>query len=239
MPPVHEVKAPNRRLDSWKEIAGFFDRDERTVKRWEKERQLPVHRLPGGSRARVFAFTEELERWMHSLELPAADSAAIPENLDDSNRPAHGRQKLSSSTARGGKRRISHRAGARKRRLVSSWLRAAGCARGWIYCAESSASRGSAHARAMRPEARRTHALPPAMPRPQELYLQGRYYWDKRTPEDLNKAVDLLHPGHRSRSQLRQGLCGISRLLSTCCGSLRPCREPRRIRAHWPQPRRP
>ena len=44
------VQSSERRLDSWKEIAAFFDRDERTVKRWEKERGLPVHRTPGGSR---------------------------------------------------------------------------------------------------------------------------------------------------------------------------------------------
>jgi len=73
MTPVQEVKAPNRRLDSWKEIAAFFGRDERTVKRWEKDRALPIHRLPGGSRARVFAFTQELERWMHSVEVQPAD----------------------------------------------------------------------------------------------------------------------------------------------------------------------
>ena len=30
------------RLKSWKEIAGFFDADERTVKRWEVGRGLPV-----------------------------------------------------------------------------------------------------------------------------------------------------------------------------------------------------
>src|ERR1700689_4648578 len=86
MSSVQEVKAPNRRLDSWKEIAAFFDRDERTVKRWEKERLLPVHRLPGGSRARVFAFTGELERWMHSLEsspveLEPSDNLEPPEEL--------------------------------------------------------------------------------------------------------------------------------------------------------------
>lgn len=40
--------AENRRLDSWKEIASFFGRDERTVKRWERSRSLPVHRIPGG-----------------------------------------------------------------------------------------------------------------------------------------------------------------------------------------------
>src|SRR5579871_540661 len=72
---------PNRRLDSWKEIAAFFGRDERTVKRWEKERLLPVHRLPGGSRARVFAIRDELERWMNSpepqpAELAGGDSAS-------------------------------------------------------------------------------------------------------------------------------------------------------------------
>lgn len=35
-------------------------------------------------------------------------------------------------------------------------------------------------------------APPPHIPTPaaEELYLQGRYYWDKRTPDDLNKAVD-------------------------------------------------
>ena len=37
----------NQRLNSWKEIGVFFGRDVRTVKRWEKERAMPVHRLPG------------------------------------------------------------------------------------------------------------------------------------------------------------------------------------------------
>ena len=34
-----------KRLVSWKEIAAFLDRAERTVKRWERERGLPVHRI--------------------------------------------------------------------------------------------------------------------------------------------------------------------------------------------------
>jgi len=41
-----------KRLDSWKEIAAFFGRAERTVKRWEAARGLPVHRLPGNGRRR-------------------------------------------------------------------------------------------------------------------------------------------------------------------------------------------
>ena len=55
---------PERRLDSWKEIAAFFGRDERTVRRWEKESALPVHRVPGGAKGRVFAYASELDEWL-------------------------------------------------------------------------------------------------------------------------------------------------------------------------------
>ena len=58
----------NTRLDSWKAIAAFFGKDERTVKRWEKERGLPVRRLPGVAKGSVFAYTEELERWLAGSE---------------------------------------------------------------------------------------------------------------------------------------------------------------------------
>src|SRR5688572_6999918 len=53
----------SRRLRSWKEIAAFFGKDVRTVKRWES-RGLPVQRVPGGSRASVFADTLALELWI-------------------------------------------------------------------------------------------------------------------------------------------------------------------------------
>ena len=53
-----------KRLDSWKEIAAFLGRAERTVKRWEIERGLPVHRVPGGGRTAVFAYTNELTEWL-------------------------------------------------------------------------------------------------------------------------------------------------------------------------------
>src|SRR5262245_40977129 len=53
-----------QRLDSWKEIASFFSRDERTVKRWEKERGLPVRRVPGKGKSVVFAYVDELKDWL-------------------------------------------------------------------------------------------------------------------------------------------------------------------------------
>lgn len=55
----------DRRLSSWKEIAAFFGRDERTVKRWETVRGLPVRRVPRGTRSSVFAYQRELEDWLH------------------------------------------------------------------------------------------------------------------------------------------------------------------------------
>lgn len=52
------------RLDSWKDIARYLGRDVRTVIRWEQTRGLPVHRVPGGTLSRVFAYPDELDRWL-------------------------------------------------------------------------------------------------------------------------------------------------------------------------------
>ncbi len=55
-----------RRLTSWKEIAAFLGRDERTAKRWESSRGLPVRRMPGTGHSSVFAYADEIEAWMHA-----------------------------------------------------------------------------------------------------------------------------------------------------------------------------
>ncbi len=54
------------RVDSWKHIAAYLGRDVRTVIRWEKDRGLPIRRIPGGRRKAVFAYTEELDAWLGS-----------------------------------------------------------------------------------------------------------------------------------------------------------------------------
>jgi tetratricopeptide (TPR) repeat protein len=54
------------RLDSWKEIAAHFGRDERTVKRWEGRRGLPVYRAPGGGKTTVYAYVGELDAWLRN-----------------------------------------------------------------------------------------------------------------------------------------------------------------------------
>ena len=61
-----EVLNPKDRLESWKEIAAFLNRSERTVRRWEEKEGLPVHRLAHDKRGSVYAYTWELERWRES-----------------------------------------------------------------------------------------------------------------------------------------------------------------------------
>ena len=63
----------SRRLDSWKEIAAYLRRDERTVRRWEKD-GLPVHRKVMNKKAAIFAYTDEIDAWWNSA---VADESAV------------------------------------------------------------------------------------------------------------------------------------------------------------------
>jgi len=50
---------------SWKEIAVFLNRDVRTCLRWEKDLNLPVHRInKRSSHSKVFAYKTEIENWL-------------------------------------------------------------------------------------------------------------------------------------------------------------------------------
>ncbi len=51
------------RLDSWKEIATYLRREVRTVQRWEKSANLPVHRLQLEKQGAVYAYKWELDAW--------------------------------------------------------------------------------------------------------------------------------------------------------------------------------
>lgn len=54
------------RLDSWKQIAAFFDRTQRTVQRWERKEGLPVRRHIHERFGSVYAFERELVAWRDS-----------------------------------------------------------------------------------------------------------------------------------------------------------------------------
>jgi len=51
------------RLDSWKAIAAYFHRDIRTVQRWERSEELPVHRHSHEKGGTVYAYQSELDLW--------------------------------------------------------------------------------------------------------------------------------------------------------------------------------
>jgi TolB-like protein/Tfp pilus assembly protein PilF len=59
-------KPPEDRLDSWKEIAAYLDRDVTTVQRWERREGMPVHRHLHDKRGSVYAVGPELDAWLQS-----------------------------------------------------------------------------------------------------------------------------------------------------------------------------
>jgi hypothetical protein len=53
------------RLDSWKAIAEYLRRDERTLRRWEKQ-GLPVRRMADAPGHSVFAYKSEIDEWLRA-----------------------------------------------------------------------------------------------------------------------------------------------------------------------------
>ena len=171
----------SQRLVSWKEIAAYFNCDVRTVKRWERERGLPVHRVPGGERSRVFAYAAELKIWLHAPsqegEVSSPSSAAetseiaphksLDPRIDESNPvvpvPPAPRSLFRIGAIWG----------------LSLLVLVAGAS--FAYRVHSAGPGKSAPRSG---EARRPVAAA------QEAYLRGRYYLEKRTSESLPQAVD-------------------------------------------------
>src|SRR5688500_1864685 len=54
------------RLDSWKEIAAYTNRGVRTVRRWEREEGMPVHRHVHRRLGSVYAYSSEIDAWRQS-----------------------------------------------------------------------------------------------------------------------------------------------------------------------------
>jgi TolB-like protein/Tfp pilus assembly protein PilF len=63
------VRPPQDRLDSWKEIAAYLNRDVTTVQRWEKREGMPVHRHLHDRAGSVYAFCSELDAWVRSRKV--------------------------------------------------------------------------------------------------------------------------------------------------------------------------
>jgi len=176
---------PNRRLDSWKEIASYFGRDERTLKRWEKDRGLPVRRLPG-ARGGVYAFTDELTLWMSddhlrvtppSQRINARDQPPVAETVGTTQSvgPEIGR----AASVPGSFSKLVPRFSIAALVVLASALT--------FFLAQKRILpiRGKQKSADTQLTERRHVPIEAA----QDLYLKGRYYWSKRTAASLTKAL--------------------------------------------------
>ena len=66
---LESEKRAEDRLDSWKEIAAYLNRDVTTAQRWEKREGMPVHRHVHDRIGSVYAFRTELDAWARSRNL--------------------------------------------------------------------------------------------------------------------------------------------------------------------------
>src|SRR6267154_5427542 len=66
---------PDKKLDSWGEIASYLGREVRTVQRWERTEGLPVHRHEHKKKSTVYAYTGELDAWIKNRQ-PKDDPVA-------------------------------------------------------------------------------------------------------------------------------------------------------------------
>jgi TolB-like protein/Flp pilus assembly protein TadD len=69
---------PDKKLDSWGEIASYLGREVRTVQRWETTEGLPVHRHEHKKKSTVYAYAGELDAWIKNRQPkddPEADDA--------------------------------------------------------------------------------------------------------------------------------------------------------------------
>jgi len=58
----------NTKLSSWKEISDYLKIRVRTAQRWEKDLNLPIHRVSGSPGTYVYAYKEELDRWLEERD---------------------------------------------------------------------------------------------------------------------------------------------------------------------------
>src|SRR5579862_9487834 len=75
--PTTKVNRPDETpLESWKEIGAYLQRNAATVRRWEKEEGLPVHRHSHKSRSSVYAYPSEIDAWRASRKVVAEATPA-------------------------------------------------------------------------------------------------------------------------------------------------------------------
>lgn len=187
---------------SWKAIAAYFGCDVRTVRRWERERNLPVHRAPGGKRSSVFAYAAELDAWLQGAATEVrAGSALLVDEFSGKEADAHLLEPSSAGAPEAQPPAVAEVRKAPQGRTLGRRFPIL-TRRIWVHA-------GAAIVVALiwgfwnyrvRPDSVRTRssgggtrinvALHVPSPGAEELYDRGRYYWNLRTHDSLTKAID-------------------------------------------------
>jgi tetratricopeptide (TPR) repeat protein len=178
-------------LATWKGIAAYFGCNVRTVRRYEQERGLPVHRAPGKKGGTVFAYASELDAWLESSGKghgsdPDWFTSDTPCHVGDVPRGnGDSTHATPPSTASSFENRAKHAS-------FPGW-------RPWVFattallipCALLFWKFGN-HQKAAAAFPAELVAFKPHVPAPgaQDLFLHGRYYWNLRTADGLARAID-------------------------------------------------
>jgi tetratricopeptide (TPR) repeat protein len=196
-----------RRLDGWKDIAAYLGKVERTVKRWDADRGLPTHRVPGGGRASVYAYTRELDEWLKSSKAVEADGTLDPAIDEQEAKPADNSTKIPAPEVKElpSPRLVEEREIGPRRQLPRKGLLAvfALLLAGIIGAAVNSLAvraaserfaqllPGHLGRRLAEPTLGATTSVSPVEKKQaHDLYLKGRFEWSQRTPDSLNRALD-------------------------------------------------
>jgi Tfp pilus assembly protein PilF len=184
------------RLDCWKEIAAYLGKVERTVKRWDVDRGLPIHRVPGGGRASVYAYTSELDEWLKSTKAPEPEDAVPAESSGAAFAAADASAMANSRVPEASAPRSVMR---RNWLLAFCGLLLSGVVGTAVYSMGlrttgqrlSQAFQGLfANNRSQSEPAASIAVSDSEKSAARDLYLKGRYEWNQRTPDSLNRALD-------------------------------------------------
>jgi tetratricopeptide (TPR) repeat protein len=196
------------RLDGWKDIGAYLGKVERTVKRWDADRGLPTHRVPGGGRASVYAYTRELDEWLKSGKALEGDNASDPAFEEQPERkpadsalnlPAPESERFPSPPLVSGSELTPPRRSSRNWLLAVFALLLAGSIGAAVNSPTVRAASeriaqllpGHLTGRPAQPSHGDSISVSPSEKKQaHELYLKGRFEWSQRTPDSLNRALD-------------------------------------------------
>ncbi len=200
------------RLNSWKSIAAFLERDERTVQRWEKHRELPVHRVPG-QRGAVFAYEHELLAWLHGAQREGdlSGSRMVP-GFDEVPREVLTDSSIGPSALPEAPVEVQPSTSFRLTAMRAVWVSAVVLA---LAVADLSLTGWNRHLEKAPPAS--VVAVPAAGGRvsdnrsaAHELYLQGRFSFEKRTPDSLHLALTSFEQARAADPEYSQAYVGLA-----------------------------